>query len=245
MADSVETNMTICQKQTYKYIAATPPNPLIDSSTFSIDFKTRKFLQVGLDSEKNFDVMVHIITSSRHVVFSRDFLNQIFSSMGSILSYILNRPIQYTRKVFLETDESVLSSMVYRGEKVLVIQSNIRNEQRVILELNELMALQSMEWSIFEAIVQKTELIRPMVLLQVNQILSYLKNIYNIHKKVINTEKLATFVKNISDDKIIDNVTKNEYCFISQIKSLAVDQLVQKWISIMIEPIEVNKTIYI
>jgi len=86
-------NTAIYKQELYKYIAPTSPNNLLYLSSFTIDFKNPKFLQVGLNPENNFDVSIHIITSSRHIVISHDFLREIYALMDNILSFILDRSL--------------------------------------------------------------------------------------------------------------------------------------------------------
>lgn len=99
----------------------------MDSITFNIDFKT-KFLQIGLDSENNFDLTVHIITSLHHVVNSlgRFLKTDIFLSEG-ISSYSRTSCDLWKNSVFGNRLNSILLNMVYQREKVLIIQSKNKN----------------------------------------------------------------------------------------------------------------------
>lgn len=47
---------------------------------------------------------------------------------------------------------------------------------RILLNRKDLLALQHLEWSIFEVVVRKTTKIHAMVLQQLNKILLYTKN---------------------------------------------------------------------
>jgi hypothetical protein len=129
MAGSIVTNSTA---KKYEYIAPTPPSNLIDSTTFTIDFAARKFISVGLDPADQFNVVIHIITPSRYVSLPVDFMRRIFSLMGNILSFILDKPVKYKRIIFLETDCTRVSSMVYRGENVLVIEETNQDGCRIL-----------------------------------------------------------------------------------------------------------------
>jgi hypothetical protein len=241
---AVAMESVLSKKQNYEYITPSPLNNLIDSSAFTIDFTNRKFLQVGLDPENNFNVSIHIITPSRHIAVSHDFLKMLFASMGDILSFILDRPVIYKRKVFLDTEESIVSTMVYRNEPVLVVESKTKHGHRILLNQNDLITIQSLEWTIYESSVRKSEIIRPMILRQVDQMGIYMKKRNNIPKNSDTKERLAYVVKNIvSDEEFIENIPKNEYCYISQIKTYATKQVVEKWISLMVEPHEVNTNI--
>jgi len=84
------------------------------------------FLHVGIDPVQQFIVSIQIITSTRHVNIFVDFLKRIYSLMGHILSYILSTSVKYKRFIFLESELISLSSMVYRGETVVVESKNSR-----------------------------------------------------------------------------------------------------------------------
>jgi hypothetical protein len=245
MAGSIVDNASIYKKQPYKYVPPAPPNNLIDSTTFVLDFTDRKFIHIGLDPADQFNVALHILTSSRHISISPGFLTRIYLLMGNILSIILDTPEKTKENIFL-TDETIkLSKMVYRGHNVLVIESLINDGCRVLLNRQDLIKLQYLEWSIFEAVTRKISIVRPMVIKQMDQITLYLKEKYNIQNKTASVEKIVTFIKGISDDKITNNIPKNDYCLISQIKLLATEQLALNWISIMNESYKVNNFVYI
>lgn len=100
--------------------------------------------------------------------------------------------------------------MVYRDQIMLVIESQIKDGYRILLNREDLQTLQYMQWSIYETIVRKSILIQPTVLQQVDQILTYLEKMYDMDNIAAKPEKLMTFVKNITDDKIIYSTQKNE-----------------------------------
>jgi len=101
---------------------------LIDCSNFILDFTVRKFLNVGLDPADEFNTIVQVITPLRFVNVPFDFLRRIFSLLGNILSFILDLPQKYKRNLFLETEIISLSSMVYKGENMLVVESKTQAE---------------------------------------------------------------------------------------------------------------------
>ncbi|CAI6364373.1 unnamed protein product [Macrosiphum euphorbiae] len=117
--------MASSSERVYKYIAPAPPAELIDCTNYTIDFVNRKFLQLGIDPTQQFNVCVRIITSSRYVNISVDFLKRIYSLMGQILSYILDTTVKYKRFIFLENEFVLVTSMIYRGECMLVIESKV------------------------------------------------------------------------------------------------------------------------
>jgi len=65
-----------------------------------------------------FRVAVYIITLSRYVNISTEFLQRIFSLMDNILSFILKQLGKYKRTLFPETEHFKLSSMLYSGEEL-------------------------------------------------------------------------------------------------------------------------------
>jgi len=73
-------------ERVYKCIAPAPQAKLIDCTKYTIDFVNLKFLQVGIDPRQEFNVCVRIITPSRFVNISLDFLKRIYSLMGHIHS---------------------------------------------------------------------------------------------------------------------------------------------------------------
>jgi len=210
-------------KELYKYIAPSPPSQLIDSSVFVIDFTERKFLHVGIDPVNQFNVMSHIITPSRYISIDTDFLRRIFALMGNILSYILDSP-QTTKTVFVDTDKVILTNMIYRGENMLVIESKIQDGCRVLLNGKDLMAIQYLEWSIYEAVVRKTKIIVPLVSKQFKQMSTYLKSCIN-SGKTKTKEEVTNFIKSVNEELITNNISKYEHIYVSQIKLFAVEQL--------------------
>lgn len=231
MAGSIEANLSAYKKQTFNYIPPTPPSHLIDTTSFILHFDSRKFLHVGLDVQNNFEIAVNIITPSRYVSVSTDLLKRLFSLMGNILSFILDQPHEYKRTIFLETECYTLSSMVYRGENVLVIESKIRKGCRVLLHRSDLLSLQYMEWSIFEAITQKTEIVRPMVLKQVDHIIAYINNVFIYGDKTM--KNISDLIKQTRDDLLSEHVNECQLNLVSQIKLFAADQVAQRLIKVL------------
>ncbi|KAF0730962.1 Uncharacterized protein FWK35_00026694, partial [Aphis craccivora] len=126
MAGSIAENTTLYKKKTYTYVPPSPPTQLNDSSSYTIDFAARKFLHIGIDPSEKFQVVVHVLTSSRYVLITVDLMKTIFSFMGNILSFILDTLHKYKRMIFYEDDKNKLSSMMYSGENVLVMEAKNR-----------------------------------------------------------------------------------------------------------------------
>ncbi|XP_022161881.1 uncharacterized protein LOC111027773 [Myzus persicae] len=173
MAGSIG-NMAKVYKKNFTYVPPALPADLIDSTSYTLDFAARKFLNVGFDPTDEFNTIVQVITPSRYVNMPPDFLRRIFSLMGNILSFILDLPQKYKRNLFLETEIISLSSMLYKGENMLVIESKTQDGCRVLLNRADLMKLQYLEWCIFETVVRKSTIIRPVVIKQFDIFLNFI-----------------------------------------------------------------------
>ena len=83
-----------------------------------------------------------------------------------------------------------------------------------------------------------------MILLQVEKIGSYIIKRYNLSKNSVSKQRLINTVKKtVSDKEFIENIPENHHYFlyISQLKCLAAEQVVEKWASLMEESNKVNK----
>ncbi|XP_022181022.1 uncharacterized protein LOC111041139 [Myzus persicae] len=229
MAGSIG-NMAKVYKKNFTYVPPAPPADLIDSTSYTLDFAARKFLNVGLDPTDEFNTIVQIITPSRYINMSADFLRHIFSLMGNILSFILDQPLKYKRNLFLETEIISLSSMVYQGENMLVVESNTQAGCRVLLNRTDLMKLKYLEWCVVETVVRKSTIIRPLVLKQFEIIGNYLDQEFTkVDSPPKTPEEMIIFIKNFSDCKIIGSAPKEDMNFISQLKMFATRQLADQW----------------
>jgi len=102
--------------------------------------------------------------------------------MGHILSHILDTVVHYKKCIFLETDFVLLSSVLYKGETMLVIGSKTEVGNRILLNRKDLVTLQNLECAIFEAIAKKITVVRPLILEYFEQILECFINDKNINK---------------------------------------------------------------
>jgi len=221
-------NMANIWKKTFTYVPPSPPANLIDCSNLTIDFTARKFLNIGLDPTDEFNTKIHIITASRYVNIPTDFLMRIFRLMGNILSFILDRPEKYNRKLFLETDSISLTSMVYQSENTLVIESKIQDGCRVLLNRSDLLQLQDLESTIYDIIKRKSDIIKPIVMHQIDLIATFLKINVPLQNSAI--EIMRTRVRNIDTNYIsIHVIGENDYIFTSQLKLYATDYIIKKW----------------
>jgi len=79
MAGSIEDNAALYKKKTCTYVPPTPPAELIESTSYTLDFAARKFVHIGILPSSSFIIMEHILTSSRYVHLTTDFLRKKYS----------------------------------------------------------------------------------------------------------------------------------------------------------------------
>jgi hypothetical protein len=224
MAGSIEDNKALYKKHTFTYVPPKPPTELIESTSYTLDFAARKFVHIGIDPSEKLQVVVHLLTSSRHVHITTDFLKKIFSYMGHILSFILDTPQKYKRVIFYEDEKMKLSSMMYSGENVLVIEAKNRDGCRVLLNRADLIRLQYLECSIFESIVRKEVFTAPLVIKQYEEIVVYLDKKCTQHNSPLkNVDEMIVFIKNIQDDRVVKSIPN----FTNQIQMCAAEQLAE------------------
>jgi len=83
-----------------KKLQVREPSPLIDCTTYVLDFDERKFLNVDIVASSEFNlgvggyngegygIMIRLVTSKRYIDIRYELLNRIYSIMGEILSII-------------------------------------------------------------------------------------------------------------------------------------------------------------
>jgi hypothetical protein len=183
------------RKKTFIYVPPSPPAELIQSTSYTLDFAARKFVQIGVDPTEKFKVIVHLLTSSRYVYITPDFLKKFFSFMGSILSFILDTPQRYKRVVFFEDEMIKLSSMVYNEENMLVIEAKKQQGYRVLLNRADLIRLQYLERCIIESISRKEIFTIPIILKQYDAIVNFLYAKCSLEKQPPkNVDEMRMFV---------------------------------------------------
>ncbi|XP_060846958.1 uncharacterized protein LOC132932470 [Rhopalosiphum padi] len=214
---------------------AQSPTDLIDTSNFTIDFTGRKSINIGLDPSNDFNVSIQIITPSRFVCLSTDFLRRIYSLMGNILSIISDPPVKSRERLFLKDETITLSKTSYRGDNMLAVESHHQQGCRVLLSRRNLLKLQDMQWIINETVALKSNIIRDAVIGQTDLVATYLNA--NVHvEKTSTVEEIIAIVHNIHNDLATMNiVAKNENNFTNQIKLFAYKQLAQRWFKKMHE----------
>ncbi|XP_029348052.1 uncharacterized protein LOC115034766 [Acyrthosiphon pisum] len=199
MAGSITDNATLYnEKKAFAYVPPSPPADLIEATSYTLDFTARKFILVGIDPTEQLQTVVLLLTSSRYVKISTDFLRRIFSLMGNILSFILDTSQKYKRTTFLETDAYKISSMVYNGSNVLVIESKTEDGCRVLLSRSDLIKLQEIEWCITASINEKEEKIKPAIIKQISDYCEYLmEKCLQSDSPPNNLREMEIFIRNV------------------------------------------------
>lgn len=235
MSNNIETSNSAvpCSERVHKNIRRSvsiqPPNELIDSTNFVIDFAGRKVINIGLDPSNIFNVTVQIITPSRYVCITSDFLHKIISLLPYILSNITGPADKSRERLFLKDENNTLSKTTYRGESMLVIETHLLQECRVLLSGRDLMRLHEIQWAIGESISRKSNVTRCAVMVQLDQIATHLSNNVYVDKSST-VEEISTAASNIYHDLHTLNIFQNsENSFINHIKLAANKQLAMCW----------------
>jgi len=151
--------------------------------------------------------------------------------MEKILSFILDSP-QIMKTVFLNTDEVILTNMIYRDQNMIVIESKSQIRCRILLDRKNLLTLQHLKWSIFETTGRKSNFVRLKVIQQFDRITAYFTNNFQ-NQASTNLEKMIAIIKNDHDDKTVQPISKCATSFINQLKLLASSQVAERWIQQM------------
>lgn len=209
-----------------------PFNDLIDCTSYSINFANRKFINIGIDPLNNFDVIVHIISSSQYVKITTDFLKRIFGLMGNILAVILDR--QFARKtknrIFLKDEAMQLYKIGYKGENMLVIESRVQTDCRVLLNRENLLSLANLEWCIFNCIARKSSIVKPAVLTQMTEICEFLKKELSRRRVSHIFDEIRKTIVNLNDGLMMNELPQKagDVKFFSEIKLMASRQLTER-----------------
>ncbi|KAE9530125.1 hypothetical protein AGLY_011587 [Aphis glycines] len=131
-------------------------------------------------------------------------MKKIFGFMGHILSFISDTPQKYKRVIFYEDEKMKLSSMMYSGENVLVIETKNRDGCRSIVRKEVFTAL--------------------LIIKQYEEIVEYLDKKCRQHKSPPKTvNEMVVFYKNIQDDRVDKSIPN----FSNQIQMCAAEQLAE------------------
>ncbi|KAE9525147.1 hypothetical protein AGLY_014561 [Aphis glycines] len=161
------------------------------------------------------------LTSTTMLIFSHSF----------VLSHILDPAVKYKKFTFLECESVLITSMVYKGAHVLVIESKETSGCRILLNRRDLMTLQYLEWIIFETVSRKINIVRPNnILNQLEQISEYFKTDFNIDKSAT-LDEVISIIRGIHIELITKHIPKNKQSFLTQIILFATEQLAINWMT--------------
>lgn len=170
-----------------------------------------------------------------HIYFTRFFKTGIHPIMSNTLPFIRDRSILYTISVFLTTKEIIFLNNIYRGVNILVLKPKKSRTylQLILLNLNDLMTFQFIEWSIFEISVRKRELMSYSIIQQLNKISPHFKN-----NKTTSIEEKWEFIKDVNNEIILQHISKTNQSFFNKLNFLKIDKLLnarQLWNNIYLK----------
>ena len=110
--------------------------------------------------------------------------------------------------------------MIYRDENMLVFKSKVDEGCRVLLSLEDLLAVQDLEWVIIELTTRKSLVVRPLLLDQFEKMVHFIQNKITI-RGLSKYEEIKQFIKRLYDEEILDNIPKTNQSFLSQLKIFA------------------------
>jgi len=224
MAGSIQNMAALYNKKSFTYISPKSPAKLMESTSFTIDFKSHKFVHIGINPTDKFNITIQILTSSSHVNITINFLKRMFELLGHIIPLVLDK--KYKRIPFLENGEYKLNSMTFKGENVLVIESKFHIGCRVLLNGTDLIKLQNFYCAICETIERKGVYTRDFILKQVKEVGEYLdKKLTQVDSPPKNVDEMRIFIKNVKFDKVITSRLN----LANQLKICASTQLAKLW----------------
>jgi len=155
--------------------------------------------------------------------------------MGHILSFILDTPQKYKRVIFFEDEVMKLSSMVYTGENVFVIESKTRDGCRVLMNRADLIRLQYLEPSIIERIIRKEDYSTPLIQNESEEFAMYLyEKCIQMKSPPKNLDEMTTFIKNVQDGRAIKSFpnlsSQIQMCTAKQLAESVLNKVIHKYI---------------
>ncbi|XP_050521862.1 uncharacterized protein LOC126894704 [Daktulosphaira vitifoliae] len=218
------------RKQRYIYIAPTSPAEMIDSSSYTIAFSDRKFLQVGLNPKEDFNVTVCIITSSRYLSISAEYLNIIYGMMDVITSFLQSPPVKVRNIVLYQNVDFNITKVLYRDTMHLVLESRMVDGCRVLLNNENINRLMDLQCTIISAISRKIKT-RLLLRHQIDRIIQYADGKWSGPKiQQSNNDEMVNFIRSLNDEEICDTIPKGDSNYISELKNLAYNEIVERWV---------------
>ena len=267
-----------------KNLQVQKPSPLIDCTTYVLDFEERKFLNVGIiaSSEFNFGVggydgegfgiVIRLLTAKRYIDIRYEVLNRIFPMMGDILSIIpkshpstsISTPLKRARgssnlqlieestdvvdsilptSIILMTDidngangngvvvaRTLVRKKRSKGCNVISIESRTHPECYVLLNHEDLLALQKLKYCIRDSVTHKTLITLPAVVKQASCMVRYLETTYGRNPKMF--EETKSCIENMRED-FKHSIARGEGCsdpgYANEIKTLSASALAHLW----------------
>ncbi|XP_050547315.1 uncharacterized protein LOC126908999 [Daktulosphaira vitifoliae] len=212
------------RKQRYVYVAPTPPAEMIDSSSYTISFGDRKFLQLGLNPKEDFNITVYIITPSRYISMSTEFLNTIYGMMNEINIFLQSSPVRNENNILCRNECFKLSKTLYRDSVHLVLESATTEGCRVLLNKENIQILKQMECTINNGITRKLKT-RLLLSRQIDRIIQYADGKWpGLRTLQSPNDEMVNFIRSLNDIEIGDSN------YISELKNLAYNVIVDRWV---------------
>ncbi|XP_050520701.1 uncharacterized protein LOC126894069 [Daktulosphaira vitifoliae] len=218
------------RKQHYIYIAPTPPAEMIDSSSYTIAFSDRKFLQVGLNPKDDFNVTVCIITPSRYISMSADYLNIIYGMRDEITLFLQSPPVKGENIMVYQNVDFNITKVLYHDTVHLVLESRMVDGCRVLLNNENINRLMDLQCTINSTISRKIKT-RLLLSHQIDRIIQYADGKWSDPKiQQSNNDEIVNFIRSLNDKEICDTFPKGDSNYISELKNLAYNVIVDRWV---------------
>lgn len=201
---------------------------LIDCTTHSIDFGECKFLYIGLDHVRDFQLVLRITTKQGYVCISSILARDFFSLIRHILSTHDN--IENDKIIFHQDESKInITCAMIIGEHVHYDIID-HHSQSVTLNGKDLLRLCELEHCVYGTLRARKDDAN-FVHVIIGHIIRYMMNIVK-HPNGLSIDERADIIRNTHDDRLFTNApVPMEYRrFIEPLKMIAVDILVKKWI---------------
>lgn len=202
---------------------------MIYPSSFKIDNTT--FLQVGMDPKHDFQSMIHIFKKSRFLTITSTFLTKVYDMKNIIINKLDEPSLPPETDLFLH--EYMAVSICQRRDEKLVCFECILHDHRLRLSKFQFQRLCKFQNSIFQECKSKHMLFRPLVKGQLEQLAEYLKKNFPLNK-VQSHDKLMKFAQLVEESELRTVLPSCSPCFYGQIQYRACEQLVNRWIQLMV-----------
>lgn len=231
-----------------KYSTLRPPHELIDCTVFTIDYSSRKYIQIGLDPKETFNVKIHILTSTSYVTVSIILFSRLISAMSTILTNLSiektaleNYEKKFQKNVMkkLLTDESfIISKLVSRGQHLLVVQAKSDTYSKILLCREELLKIQELQHVVNAVYYHKSYVTRLIVLEQLEIFVKYLDSQWK-EKNSFHSDEMVCYIQKMSQETISSLISNDKPDYINQLISIAAKSVADAWVELKHSEIEV------